>query len=354
MGRRRPLPGHVRPEVRRLVERLRQLKDRSGLSNTALAAKTPYSASTWQRYLSAVTFPPWEAVEALATFAGTERELLVRLHVMWESAHEAWGLTHRAATTTATATEPRPDATTPGPRSAASSASSDSPDSPDSSEPGTDTGPGTGAEAANWPGSGAGSEAGSGAGAGSDAGAAPASGAGADSGAPAEASGGTGRVRALRWAVALVSLVLLACVPDASGRTTGRPVWPYSLPSPAAGPAAGDHARCRGTACAGRDPEDAGCRADQRAVGRYGIKAHRITVFHSAACSAVWGAVTPAEDVRGISLSAPGAGQLWEGSGAGRTAMAPAPDHLGSNVQVCAVIEGRHSCVDAGNRAWTD
>lgn len=57
MGRWRPLPQDVRPEVRRLVERLRLLKDRSGLSYTALAAKTPYSASSWQRYLSAVTLP---------------------------------------------------------------------------------------------------------------------------------------------------------------------------------------------------------------------------------------------------------------------------------------------------------
>jgi len=43
------LPAHLPPEVRRFVERLRLLKDRTGLSLGAMAAKTAYSASSWQR-----------------------------------------------------------------------------------------------------------------------------------------------------------------------------------------------------------------------------------------------------------------------------------------------------------------
>ncbi|MBQ1124094.1 helix-turn-helix domain-containing protein [Streptomyces smyrnaeus] len=315
MGRWRPLPQDVRPEVRRLVERLRLLKDRSGLSYTALAAKTPYSASSWQRYLSAVTLPPWEAVEALAKLSGTERRLLVRLSVQWESANEAWEeANRRRARTKPVPTAPAAPA---APGVAATSAGTAATGVSGGAGPNTAAVPG-------W-----------------------------------RAPGGPGArsvaVRAARWSVALASLVLLACVPDASGRGIGRPAWPFPLPSEAAGPAADEvRPRCRGEACEGRDPVRAGCQADGRVVGRYDIRNHRIEVYRSIRCAAVWGAVTPANDVKGISLSAPGAGQLWEDSQDGRTAMAPAPENLGSNVQVCAVIADRHSCVDAGKRAWTD
>ncbi|MEU7316443.1 helix-turn-helix transcriptional regulator [Streptomyces sp. NPDC007083] len=311
MGRWRPLPEDVRPEVRRLVERLRLLKDRGGLSYTALAAKTPYSASTWQRYLSAVTFPPWEAAEALAKLSGTDHRLLVRLSVLWESANEAWEESNRRRART------KPVPTAPaGPAAPDVPATSPVPATSGEVVSGT-------ADLSGW----------------------------RILGRP---SGWSVATRAARWSVAFASLVLLASVPDASGRGIGRPDWPYPLPPEAAGPADGVQPRCRGKACEGRDPVQAGCQVDGRVVGRYDIRHHRIEVFHSTRCVAVWGAVTPAEDVEGISLSAPGAGQMWWEDSSGRTAMAPAPENLGSNVQVCAVIEARHSCVDAGKRAWTD
>ncbi|MGW1802619.1 DUF2690 domain-containing protein [Streptomyces sp. NPDC001984] len=55
-----------------LASRLQALKDRTGLSLAALAARTPYSKSAWHRYLTGTQRPPRSAVEALARLADTD------------------------------------------------------------------------------------------------------------------------------------------------------------------------------------------------------------------------------------------------------------------------------------------
>ncbi|GHE05411.1 XRE family transcriptional regulator [Streptomyces alanosinicus] len=65
---------------------LRELKDRTGLSLAALAARTPYSKSAWHRYLSGGTPPPRPAVEALCRLAGADPEAVLAL---WEAADVA-------------------------------------------------------------------------------------------------------------------------------------------------------------------------------------------------------------------------------------------------------------------------
>ncbi|MGW7524246.1 XRE family transcriptional regulator [Streptomyces sp. NPDC054783] len=62
---------------------LRELKDRTGLSLAALAARTPYSKSAWHRYLSGGTPPPRQAVEALCRLAGADTEAVLAL---WSAA----------------------------------------------------------------------------------------------------------------------------------------------------------------------------------------------------------------------------------------------------------------------------
>ncbi|MFF7889299.1 DUF2690 domain-containing protein [Streptomyces sp. NPDC020794] len=79
----RPLPPSLDPQTAYLVGVLRELKDRSGLSLTALAARTPYSRSSWDRYLGGVKFPPRDAVEMLGRLAGEPPERLVAL---WQHA----------------------------------------------------------------------------------------------------------------------------------------------------------------------------------------------------------------------------------------------------------------------------
>ncbi|MFF5003915.1 peptidoglycan-binding protein [Streptomyces phaeochromogenes] len=88
MSRWKALPGELDPRVRQLVVRLRRLKDHSGLSLRQLAAKTGYSASSWERYLGGRSLPPREAVEAMARIGGDDPTRLLALH---EVAAEAWG-----------------------------------------------------------------------------------------------------------------------------------------------------------------------------------------------------------------------------------------------------------------------
>jgi transcriptional regulator with XRE-family HTH domain len=87
MPRWKALPAELDPRLRQLVVRLRRLKDHSGLSLGQVAAKTGYSASSWERYLGGRSLPPREAVEAMAHLAGDDATRLLALH---EVAAEAW------------------------------------------------------------------------------------------------------------------------------------------------------------------------------------------------------------------------------------------------------------------------
>ncbi|MDX2760278.1 DUF2690 domain-containing protein [Streptomyces europaeiscabiei] len=75
------------PEVRHLLERLREAKDGTRLSFAALAARTSYSKSSWERYLNGKTLPPRDAVEALAKLSGADP---ARMLALWRLADRAW------------------------------------------------------------------------------------------------------------------------------------------------------------------------------------------------------------------------------------------------------------------------
>ncbi|MCC5477315.1 helix-turn-helix domain-containing protein [Streptomyces barringtoniae] len=77
-------PSVARPlECERLAETLRGLRARTGLSLAALAAKTPYSKSSWDRYLNGRTVPPRQAVAKLCELAGEDPG---RALALWELA----------------------------------------------------------------------------------------------------------------------------------------------------------------------------------------------------------------------------------------------------------------------------
>ncbi|WP_327277519.1 XRE family transcriptional regulator [Streptomyces sp. NBC_01224] len=80
------LPDSLGPDGLLLVERLRDLKQQTGLSLAALATRTAHSKSSWHRYLNGVKLPPRTAVEALGRLGGTEMAPLVAL---WENACRA-------------------------------------------------------------------------------------------------------------------------------------------------------------------------------------------------------------------------------------------------------------------------
>lgn len=87
MSRWKPLPAELHPHVRQLIVRLRGLKDRGELSARQLAAKSGYSARSWQRYLNGRSLPPREAVEAMARIGGEDPTRLLALH---DTAAERW------------------------------------------------------------------------------------------------------------------------------------------------------------------------------------------------------------------------------------------------------------------------
>ncbi len=87
MARWKALPEGLDPAVIQLAVQLRRMKDDSRLSLDQLAARTGYSASSWERYLGGRLLPPREAAEALAELVGADQ---VRLLVLYEAAADAW------------------------------------------------------------------------------------------------------------------------------------------------------------------------------------------------------------------------------------------------------------------------
>ncbi|MFJ3794717.1 helix-turn-helix domain-containing protein [Streptomyces sp. NPDC090088] len=87
MTRWQPLPAALPGEARHLVEHLRVLKGRTGLSLAELARRTAYSKSSWQRYLSGDRLPPRDAAQMLCRLGGGDR---TRLLALWELAEQAW------------------------------------------------------------------------------------------------------------------------------------------------------------------------------------------------------------------------------------------------------------------------
>ncbi|KJY42371.1 membrane protein, partial [Streptomyces sp. NRRL B-1568] len=87
MPRWRALPEELDPQVREFAEQLRRLVERSGLGIAAVADRTGYSKTSWERYLNGRLLPPRGAVEALAEAIGADMGHLVTL---WELAERAW------------------------------------------------------------------------------------------------------------------------------------------------------------------------------------------------------------------------------------------------------------------------
>ncbi|MFJ4340190.1 helix-turn-helix domain-containing protein [Streptomyces sp. NPDC088915] len=77
----------VATECGRLAAALRELRESTGLSLAALAARTSYSKSSWERYLNGKKPVPRQAVESLCAMAG---EPPGRLLVLWELADAVW------------------------------------------------------------------------------------------------------------------------------------------------------------------------------------------------------------------------------------------------------------------------
>ncbi|MDC2947174.1 helix-turn-helix domain-containing protein [Streptomyces heilongjiangensis] len=87
MPRWRALPDELDPQVKEFASQLRRLVDRGGLSVAAVADRTGYSKTSWERYLNGRLLAPKGAIVALAEVTGTNP---VHLTTMWELAERAW------------------------------------------------------------------------------------------------------------------------------------------------------------------------------------------------------------------------------------------------------------------------
>ncbi|MEU5534663.1 DUF2690 domain-containing protein [Streptomyces sp. NPDC020362] len=81
------MPDELDPQIKEFTSQLRRLVDRSGLSIAALADRTGYSKTSWERYLGGRLLAPKGAIVALAEVTGTNP---VHLTTMWELAERAW------------------------------------------------------------------------------------------------------------------------------------------------------------------------------------------------------------------------------------------------------------------------
>ncbi|MEV5148282.1 DUF2690 domain-containing protein [Streptomyces sp. NPDC052727] len=87
MPRWKALPEDLDPQIKEFTVQLRQLADRGGLNTTALADRTGYGKTSWERYLGGRLLAPKGAVIALAEATGTDPGPLTTL---WELAERSW------------------------------------------------------------------------------------------------------------------------------------------------------------------------------------------------------------------------------------------------------------------------
>ncbi|TXL88140.1 XRE family transcriptional regulator [Streptomyces sp. IB2014 016-6] len=94
----------------RLAAALRELRARTGLSLAALSERTPYSKSSWERYLNGKSLPPRQAVQELCRLANEPHG---RLSALWEIAESGWsGRAASPAPAAEDAASPAPPPTT--------------------------------------------------------------------------------------------------------------------------------------------------------------------------------------------------------------------------------------------------
>ncbi|HET6856851.1 MAG TPA: DUF2690 domain-containing protein [Streptomyces sp.] len=352
MPRWKALPEELDPQVTEFTNQLRRLVDRSGLSIAAVADRTGYSKTSWERYLNGRLLAPKGAVVVLAEVTGTNAG---HLTTMWELAERAWSRSEmrhdmtmeairisqaRAALGEFGQTQlpvknskagkkassgpgqaarpghPSGHATGPG-RSPSPWPSVSAPSTGQTAGAGPAAGPAAGAGAATTPGAPGGTSRGAATGAAAGAGAAPA---GTPAGAPqgfgapppsyGGSSSGTGssgspdqqrRRRHLTMFLAGVvgTLLLIAAVvllTDLGGKDK-KPTAddkPSATPTTSA-PELPAGVKCAGDDCTGKDPENMGCGGDfARTTATATVGTALVEVRYSKTCGTAWARITQA------------------------------------------------------------
>ncbi|CAL9446004.1 hypothetical protein SUDANB6_02337 [Streptomyces sp. enrichment culture] len=390
MPRWKALPDELDPQIREFTGQLRRLVDRSGLSIAAVADRTGYSKTSWERYLNGRLLAPKGAIVALAEVTEVNP---VHLTTMWELAERAWSrseMRHDMTMEAIRISQARaalgelaaPSSGTRGSGSArrggrgvpaapgiagpagaapavpAQPTASESPDALGAGVPAAPSGGGSwGVAAYRGPSPAAGGAPG-GAAAGAPGPGVPAAGstgAGAYGGPPREAAfqggrAGGGRRMTTFLAGAVGVLVVTAgafFLLDGGGDEGVR-----TSPSPAASTAPDLPAgvECSGDLCTGKDAEAMGCSGDLVTTAKQiTVGTAVVEVRYSKTCGAAWGRVTQAGQGDEVQVSAGGSRQTGAVTEAGDTiAYTPMVAVKGADDAVACVTlaSGRKGCTD--------
>ncbi|CAL9303711.1 XRE family transcriptional regulator [Streptomyces sp. NPDC030392] len=367
MPRWKALPEELDPEVREFAGTLRRLVDRGGLGLGALADRTGYGRTSWERYLNGRLLAPKDAVLALAEATGTDP---VHLVTLWELAERAWS---RA--------EQRRDQTLEDIRLAQARAALDAPARP---APSAGASPGAAASA-----SGGATRGGSGGG----------PGAGTPYARPGEPAGGApyapsahrhrprpdrpaaarpaaprpavprgaatrgdgerhGRTVLMFFAGALGTLLVFGAVMLLSGLGDPRGPRPAARPADAKPAAPADGATpslpvgvgCYRGACDGQDPHTMGCGgAHASTVASTIVDTALVEVRYSRACRASWARVSRAAPGDTVQVTAAGGATrsaTADADGDAYTPMVVVP--AGTDASACATLRsGATGCTEA-------
>ncbi|WP_405676040.1 XRE family transcriptional regulator [Streptomyces sp. NBC_01511] len=337
MPRWKALPEELDPQVREFATQLRRLVDKSGLSIAAVADRTGYSKTSWERYLNGRLLAPKGAIVALAEVTGTNP---LHLTTMWELSERAWSrseMRHDMTMEAIRISQARDALGEFGGDVGPGRAGASRPGGRTATPPGPGAGPGGVPGARTGPHSGAGTGAGTGPGPAAGAGAGPHAPGGPDapagsggsggwlgpeyaganrpptgvpssapSGSPDQGSGsggrgGSGRRRTTIFVAALVGalLVIAAAVllTDLGGGGDGKKSVaesPSAKPTTSA-PELPAGVKCAGGDCTGEDPELMGCGGEFAETSTtVTVGTAVVEVRYSETCGAAWARVTEA------------------------------------------------------------
>ncbi|MEE4490893.1 DUF2690 domain-containing protein [Streptomyces sp. BE230] len=318
MPRWKALPEELDPQIREFTGQLRRLVDRSGLSIAALADRTGYSKTSWERYLNGRLLAPRGAIVALAEATGTNQ---AHLNTMWELAERAWSraeMRHDMTMEAIRITQARAALDEAGgPRGHGRSRPSGAVGTAGGALPGQGRPPSVPAQRGSLPRVPQQPQAGpdSAPGHGLPPAVAFVAGIGGPQ-PPARPAGGSRRTAVIAVVVVGVLLVVTGVVlligsgggsKGAEGPTTPSPPSPTPRSSAPPLPAG---VECSGSTCAGQDPEEMGCGGKHvRTLSTTTVGKSVIEVRYSEPCAAAWARITAAVPGDTVEITAGGAGQ---------------------------------------------
>lgn len=324
MPRWKALPEELDPQVREFTSQLRRLVDRSGLNIAAVADRTGYSKTSWERYLNGRLLAPKGAIVALAEVTGTNT---AHLTTMWELAERAWSrseMRHDMTMEAIRISQARAALGESGPAAAGAASGRSGGRTAAPADPAGGHDQGTGGPEAGEPDVteppshghpqdpsqsppyiSAGSAPGNGRASGHQGPSAP----GRATPAPGREGGKRKVVMFLAGVVgALLVIASAVLLTDLGGDGDGKPAAkPPSVPPATSTPPLPAGVKCAGKDCTGQDPEAMGCGGElARTVSSATVGKTLVEVRYSKTCQASWARITKAALGDTVTISAGG------------------------------------------------